>query len=206
MRLSAGKHTVLVLLAPWWFPPRVTIERSDVIRFKKSLKWRRIELTPDARAEIERLREDDKSMSRYSAARLAFLIALSKVPVEGCVKMAKDPRIENLMSNIEGPGSDWRNFIKENDLVEEVRDVTNDEEYKPWRKFVEEAAKKGANGRVVLRRPNGESVVIMLGHPTVVAPAYEEIKDEELELVKNETNLSDNEMVPLLEIAFKLRE
>ena len=120
--------------------------------------------------------------------------------------MARDPRIEGMLEPVEGAGSDWRDFIKENNLVEEVKDVSSDDEYKPWRRFVEAAAKQGANGRIILRRPSGESVVIMLGHPTVVAPAYEEIKDECLELVKNETNLSDDELKPLLEIAFKLRE
>ena len=205
MGLASGKHTRLVVLVPWWFPPKVTITRKDVVRFKNALRWRRIDITAGAREEIERLREEHK-FDRYSVARIALLIAFSKLPIEGAAEMARDPRIEDMLGPVEGAGADWRGCIKENHLVEEVRDVTDDAEYKPWRKFVEAAAKKGANGRIILRRPGGESVVIMLGHPTVVAPAYEEIKDERLELVKNETNLSDDELKPLLEIAFKLRE
>jgi len=206
LRPSSRRHTVLSLLLPWWMPARVRVTRRDVRRYWRTLKWKRLEITGGAREELERLRREVKTVRRYSVTRLAALIAMSKIAVEGSVILAgeRDPRIEGALSPVEEP--DWRRLIKEEGLVEEVKDVTEDETYAPWRKFVEKAARRGANGRIVLRRPNGESVVIALGHPTVIAPAYEEVKDEELKLERNETNLPDEEVIELLKVAFNVKE
>jgi hypothetical protein len=173
-----------------------------------------LEVTEDAVAELEKVREG--SLSKYSITRLAIMVALTKAVYEvlergfdrgECVlaKEPRDPRVEQYVGSVEDAGSDWKAFVK--DLVEEVRDVSDDPRYDKWRELVSEAQRRGIVGRAVLRTSDGETVVISFGSPTVMSPAYEEVADKEVRLVEDRTDVNTDidELLEVLSVAFRVR-
>lgn len=211
MAFSKGKRggrrtTVFV---PWFLPSEIVVDASDVRRFMTLMKWARLEVTEDAVEELERFREG--SLSKYSVTRLAVMVALTKALYEVLergervlAKEPRDPRVEQYVGGVEDAGSDWKAFVKEADLVKEVKDVSDDPRYDAWREMVEEAQRRGVVGRVVLETEDGVTVVVSFGAPTVMSPAYEEVADKEMRLVSNETNVDVDEVLEVLSVAFRV--